>query len=471
VSKLWGGRFNSGPHPDVEAFSRSLEFDRRLLASDLRGSIAHAEMLGVSKILPRTESDQIVAGLESILSDELEDQKNPGRETKIQVDPNAEDIHSWIESELYRRIGSVAGKLHTARSRNDQVTTATRIYLLEESHRLEKEILELVEEIVFRASEQIDSVMPGMTHLQHGQPVSLAHHLLAYGWMLKRDHARLISLCDRVNELPLGSGALAGTTLPIDREWVRKKLGFARLTQNSLDAVSDRDFVIEFLGFASITMMHLSRLCEDLILWSTPEFGFVELSDQVCTGSSLMPQKKNPDVAELVRGRTGRVYGALVGILTLTKALPLSYNRDLQEDKGHLWTGLDSIRACLRLMRLALDGAVFNTDRMRTLSFEGFLNATELADYLVKKGVPFRETHEIAGRAVKCAIECGVPLEGLKIEQLKKIDVRLEADLFEALSPENAMRNRNSVGGTGLESVASQMEQLKSWMREIPVRS
>jgi argininosuccinate lyase len=448
-SKLWGGRFEKETHPEVEAFSASLSIDARLCTADLQGSIAHAEMLAEQGILSAQEGREIVAGLKGMLEDQ--------RSGQLSLNPNAEDIHSALEEALTKRIGSNAGKLHTARSRNDQVATACRLYLRGETVKLQAELSALQSILISQAKGHVETVLPGVTHLQHAQPVSLAHHLLAYFWMFQRDVERLRDMYPRINSLPLGSAALAGTTLPIKRESVQKKLGFSSLCENSLDAVGDRDFVVEFLSAAAITGSHLSKLAEELILWSTPEFGFVQLSDEVTTGSSLMPQKKNPDVAELIRGKTGRLTGALMGALTMLKGLPLSYNRDLQEDKVHLFAGLDCVHSCVRLACVMMERADWNIERMALACVGDQSNATDLADYLVKKGMPFRLTHEVAGKAVRLALEKGIGLEELPLTELKKLSELFENDVFPLLDPKVVMSTRNSRGGTGTEAVGQQL--------------
>jgi len=458
VAKLWGGRFSGQTHKDVELFTSSLAVDTRLWEADLEGSIAHAEMLGAVGILSESEARAIGSGL-SALKEEL-------LAGKIEIPPGAEDIHSALESLLTEKIGAVAGKLHTARSRNDQVATACRLYLREEVKAWDAELAALQGFLLEESARHKETLLPGTTHLQHAQPVSLAHHLLAYFWMFSRDRERIRDFYPRLNQLPLGSGALAGTTLLIQREIVAEKLGFAGLCENSLDAVSDRDFVVEFLAIAALAGTHLSRLAEELILWSTPEFGFVELADEVTTGSSLMPQKKNPDVAELLRARTGRLNGALVGALTVLKALPLSYNRDLQEDKVHLFEGLDTVRAGTRLALLLLQKCRWKKARMQAACVGDQSNATDLADYLVRKGVPFRQTHEVAGLAVRAALEKGVGLEELSLAELKKLHSAFEADVFPHLDPMQVMAARNSRGGTGTRAVAEQWERAKAKWKE-----
>lgn len=458
MAKLWGGAFGKETHPEVETFSASLSLDARLCAADLTGSIAHAEMLAEQGILSSEEGKAIVSGLRGM----LEDHKGG----KLELASDAEDIHSALESILTSRIGAVAGKLHTARSRNDQVATACRLYLRDEVQKLYGDLSALQSILVAQASSHINTVLPGVTHLQHAQPVSLAHHLLAYFWMFQRDMDRLVDLYPRLNSLPLGSAALAGTTLPIKRETVQKKLGFTSICENSLDAVSDRDFVVEFLSAASLIGSHLSRISEELIIWSTPEYGYVQMGDDVTTGSSLMPQKKNPDVAELIRGKTGRLTGALMGALTLLKGLPLSYNRDLQEDKYHLFAGLDSVRASVRLAGVMLERCDWKVERMAAACKGDQSNATDLADYLVRKGVPFRETHEVAGKAVRMALEKKIGIESLSLSELKTLNPKFEQDVFALLDPKVVMSTRNSRGGTGVEAVKQQLVYAKAAMEK-----
>ena len=455
-SKLWGGRFEKRTHEAVERFTESLSVDRRLWEVDIAGSIAHARMLGTTGILSVEESGRIVAGLE-LLSKEL-----PAHPEWLQQD--AEDIHSGLERLLVEKIGPLAGKLHTARSRNDQVATATRLYLRGGIDSLLAEIQALQKWITESAGKYLDSPLPGFTHMQHAQPVSLAHHLMAYFWMFQRDCERLCDLRKRVNVSPLGSAALAGTSFPIDREMTASELGFEAVAANSLDAVSDRDFVVEFLSAAALSMSHLSRLSEELILWSTPEFGFVELDDSVTTGSSIMPQKKNPDVAELIRGKSGRVTGALMGALTLLKGLPLSYNRDLQEDKTFLFDGLDTVLASVSLMRIMLENAKFNLARMENAISRDYSNATDLADYLVRKGLSFRQAHEISGAVVRACITRKIGLEDLALKEIQSFSPLFEGDVLEQLSPLAVMRARASQGGTAPKAVEAQIRAARAVM-------
>ncbi len=450
MSKLWGGAFEKDTDKQVEVFTASMAIDERLWEVDIAGSIAHATMLGDQGILPKSEVATLVEGLRKVGEDI--------RAGTLVFDPNAEDVHSEIERFLTDAVGAVAGKLHTGRSRNDQVATDTRLYLRSKILTFNQQLKITQEWLLSAARKEKETVLPGMTHLQHAQPISLAHHLLAYFWMFQRDRERLADLVKRVNRMPLGAAALAGTTFPIDRQQTAKLLGFDAAIENSLDAVSDRDYVVEFLTAASLIMMHLSRLAEELIVWSTLEFGFVKLDDSVTTGSSIMPQKKNPDVAELIRGKTGRVYGALMGALTMLKALPLSYNRDLQEDKTFLFEGVDTALSSIRLMRLMLSTAKFNRPRMQASLAGDFSNATEIADYLAGKGLPFRQAHEVSGRTVKYCAEQGKAIEELTLSELQTIDANFSADVLAKLSHVAAMRARKSEGGTGPEAVEKQIE-------------
>ncbi len=454
--KLWGGRFEEPTLKEVDTFSTSISVDHRLWEVDLLGSMAHAKMLGQVGVLAKADSEKIIVGLQSILNDLQAGQQ--------QIDFNAEDIHSDMELKLVRKIGEVAGRLHTARSRNDQVATDTRLYLLKEVSYLQQELKALQKYFLSTAEKHLESILPGLTHMQHAQPVSLAHHLLAYFWMFQRDYERLSDSMKRISSMPLGSAALAGTGFPLDRQMVAADLGFQQVTENSLDAVSDRDFVVEFLSNASLVMMHLSRFSEELILWSMPEFAFVELSDQVTTGSSIMPQKKNPDVAELIRGRVGRVYGSLMGSLTMLKALPLSYNRDLQEDKVYLFEGLDTVRSCTRLMLLMLKDAKWKTENMSQKLRGDFSNATDLADDLARKGMPFRQAHEVIGKLVADCIKNKNALEDLTLPELQKYSNLFDASSMQVIAHLAVMKARTSEGGTAPSAVATQIQKAKAAM-------
>lgn len=449
--KLWGGRFSKDTAEEVKVFSSSIDIDSKMWAVDLKTSMAHARMLAQQGIIPQADGEKIIRGLGEI-----------GEEIAAgtwSFDPGAEDIHGEIERRLFEKIGEAAKKVHTARSRNDQVATDTRLYLKEHVEILISDLQVLQKELFQQALVHTQTLLPGMTHMQHAQPVSLAHHLLAYFWMLQRDVERYQESLPRILSMPLGSAALAGTGFPVDRQRTRQELGFFKASENSLDAVSDRDFVIEFLSQSSIVMMHLSRFCEELILWSTPEFAFVELGDEVTTGSSIMPQKKNPDVAELIRGRVGRVYGALMGALTMMKSLPLSYNRDMQEDKVHLFEGLETVNSCVRLMSLTLQKAQWKTERMSAVLKKDFSNATDLADDLVEKGMSFREAHEVVGGIVQFCLQAGRGLEDLSLQELQRHHSSFAEDTLSKLSHAAVMRARKSEGGTAPDAVLSQLKK------------
>lgn len=453
MSKLWGGRFEKGTNKAVEAFTSSLTIDQRLADADLRGSLAHARMLTKSGVISHADGAALEKGLT-----ELRQQLLQGA---VAWSPEAEDVHSEIERLLTARLGEVAGKLHTARSRNDQVATATRLYLQEEVKALSGEIQSFQQLLVQLAESHRETMLPGTTHLQPAQPVSLAHHLMAYFWMLQRDRERLADGLKRISSLPLGAGALAGTGFPIDREQVRQALGFHSICENSLDAVSDRDFVAEFLSSAALIMVHLSRLSEELVLWSSPAFGYITLSDATTTGSSMMPQKKNPDVAELIRGRSGRLLGDWVGMMTVLKGLPLSYNRDLQEDKHHLFDGLDTVRASVRLMHLMIEEVTFHPQRMADTVTGDFSNATDLADRLVNKGMPFRQAHEVVGSIVKDCLREGIALESITLDRLRCHSSLFDEEDLKCLPPLAVMKARNSRGGTAPSAVAEQIRKAK----------
>ncbi len=454
--RMWGGRFAEGTDALVEQFNASVSFDQRLALHDLRGSVAHATMLGETGILTTDEAAQLVAGLEA-LKGEVEAGTFAWR-----VD--LEDVHMNLEHALTGRIGPVGGKLHTARSRNDQVATDFRLWLRGETHALIALLHELRAAFVGVAEKRLGVMMPGYTHLQVAQPVLLSHHLLAYFEMFTRDAERLQSSLERLNVSPLGAGALAGTGFPIDRERTAALLGFDRPARNSLDAVSDRDFVVEFLSASSLIMMHLSRLSEELILWSSQEFGFITLPDSHTTGSSIMPQKKNPDVSELTRGKTGRVYGHLLGLLTTLKGLPLAYNKDMQEDKEGAFDAADTLRVCLRLTTEMLPKITFDEARMHGAAGRAYSNATDLADYLAGKGVPFREAHEVVGQLVALAVREGKDLQDLALGAMQDVSQRIEADVFEVLKLENVVNARSSYGGTALAQVTAQVRFAKEML-------
>jgi argininosuccinate lyase len=440
VKKPWSGRFTRKTSASVEEFTESVSFDKRLWRHDIEGSMAHARMLGKQGIIPRRDAAAIVKGLKEISSEIAAG--------KFRFSRELEDIHMNIEAALVRKIGAAGKRLHTARSRNDQVALDLRLYLREETGAIVCLIRDLQKTLVKVSRDHLTVVMPGYTHLQRAQPVLLAHHFLAYIEMLDRDAARFEDALKRIDVLPLGSCALAGTTLPIDRTYVAKLLGFSRVSTNSMDSVSDRDFGLEFASCAAVASMHLSRLAEELVLWSTEEFKFIEISDAYTTGSSIMPQKKNPDVAELIRGKTGRVYGNLFALLTLMKGLPLAYNRDMQEDKQPLFDTVDTLKACLSLLSEMLPEIRFNGDRMQSTAGEAFSTATDVAEYLVRKGVAFREAHEITGTVVRHCIENNKQLTGLSLKELKAFSPAIERDIYGVLSPRDSVEAHTSAGGT-----------------------
>ena len=451
--KPWGGRFQEPTDKDVEAFTASIHFDRRLYRQDIEGSIAHARMLASRKIITKKEEKAILAGLKTIGKD-----IEAGR---FVFNPDDEDIHMAIEKSLISRIGKAGGKLHTGRSRNDQVSLDMRLYLRDEIRRILELLSIFKKSLTDLAKKEIKTIMPGYTHLQKAQPVLLSHHLLAYWEMIDRDEARLLDCQKRVNILPLGAAALAGTNLPIDRKQVADLLNFPAISENSMDTVSDRDFIAEFIFATCLIMMHLSRFCEDLILWSSSEFGFVEISDSFTTGSSIMPQKKNPDVAELVRGKTGRVYGHLVSLLTVLKGLPMTYNRDLQEDKEPLFDTVDTVKGCVKTLASMIRHLQFNRLRMREEAAKGFSTATDLAEYLVMKGVPFRESHGIVGRLVAYGIRSGKALHDLTLSEYRKFYQGFDEDIFACLKIENAVNAKNSLGGTAEKNVRKRLAEIE----------
>ncbi|HEX5325022.1 MAG TPA: argininosuccinate lyase [Capsulimonadaceae bacterium] len=454
MQKLWGGRFSEETDALVNHFNASIAFDQRLWRHDIKGSLAHVKMLGNCGIITPAEAQEIAKGLLAVQAD-LESGKSVFSE-------EAEDVHMNVETLLREKIGPVAGKLHTGRSRNDQVATDIRLWLKDEIGELREAVRNVQAQLVALAGENIDTLLPGMTHLQHAQPVRLAHHLLAYFWMLERDNGRLADAYVRTDVLPLGAGALAGTSYPIDREFVAKELGFARISENSLDAVSDRDFAIETLSTLSLIMVHLSRLCEELILWNSQEFGFVTMGDNVTTGSSIMPQKKNPDVAELIRGKAGRVVGDLVSLLTVMKGLPLAYNKDMQEDKEPLFDGVDTANICLKTLLILLKNLKFNGERMAAALRGDFSTATDLADYLVRQGLPFREAHEVVGKIVLGCAQRNKTLEDLSADDLKSFHPLFAKALKDLTSARASADCRNTAGGTGREAVLSQVESAKA---------
>ncbi len=442
MAQLWGGRFTEKTDDLAYDFNASLRFDIRLLPQDIRGSIAHASMLGKQGILTEKEA--------RLITDELARMASDHAAGVWEIDPEAEDVHSLVEAELIRRIGESGKKLHTGRSRNDQVATDMRLYVRDTIDALDGDLIMLLSVLLTLMEEHAGTVMPGFTHMQKAQPITLGHHLGAYFEMFRRDRERLASVRQRMNVCPLGSGALAGTTYDLDREYAAKLLGFDGITRNSLDGVSDRDYLIDFLSALSVIMMHLSRFSEEIITWASDEYRFIELSDAYSTGSSLMPQKKNPDIAELIRGKCGRVYGHLTALLTTMKGIPLAYNKDMQEDKEGTFDAADTVRSCLSLFAAMLKTAKFREERMRLSAAGGFTNATDAADYLVRKGVPFRDAHGMAGQLVLLCIEKGITLEELPLSEWKSICPLVEDDVYEAIRPETCIRLRKIPGAPGM---------------------
>ena len=454
MTKLWGGRFQKDTDSLVDDFHSSIAFDSRLYKYDITGSMAHATMLARVGIISEEEAETIKHGLQGIL-DDIE-------AGLVEFSVAAEDIHMNVEQLLIERIGEVGKKLHTARSRNDQVALDVRMYLRDEIDVVLGLLTQLNSTLLDLAGQHIATVMPGYTHLQRAQPVNLAHHLLAYCQMFYRDMERLRDCRRRVNVMPLGAGALAGTTFPLDREFVAKELGFDTITENSLDAVSDRDFAVEFTAAASLVMVHLSRFCEEIILWSTCEFGFVELDDAYSTGSSMMPQKKNPDVAELIKGKSGRVFGDLTALLVMLKGLPLAYNKDMQEDKEALFDAVDTVKKCLLIFRPMLATLKVKKDNLARAARGGFTNATDLADYLVGKGVPFREAHEIVGRAVAYCIEQTKNLDDLSLEEFNLFSPVIDAEVYTAIRIDHCVAARRVPGGPAPEAVLESIAKMRS---------
>lgn len=454
--KLWGGRFAKTTDSLVEDFHSSISFDKRLYREDIQGSLAHAKMLAARGIISHEEAESIREGLLAIL-EEIEN-------GQVEFDVSAEDIHMNIEQLLTERIGEAGKKLHTGRSRNDQVALDMRLYCKRELAEIQRLLCKLEETILKLAGENLETVMPGYTHLQKAQPITFAHHLMAYFQMFRRDYERLWDCRERMDYSPLGAGALAGTTFPIDREMTSNELGFKQPMLNSLDAVSDRDYALELCADASIIMMHLSRFSEEVILWSSHEFAFITLDDAYSTGSSIMPQKKNPDVAELVRGKTGRVYGDLMGLLTMMKGLPLAYNKDMQEDKEQLFDAIDTVKGCLTVFEPMLATLKINQDKMRQSARGGYINATDLADYLAAKNLPFREAHGIAGNIVLHCETRDIALDQLSLAELKGFSEIFEEDIFSAIAIENCLARRKSLGGPAPDEVKLQIEEGKDWL-------
>ncbi len=459
MEKMWAGRFHKALDKQADDFNSSIHFDKRMYKEDISGSVMHAKMLGDKKIISEAEKAEIIKGLGQILT---------GLENgDIQFDMNAEDIHMFIESELTKRIGEPGKKLHTARSRNDQVALDIRMYLANECETIGGLILKLIAVITEKAKETADAIMPGYTHLQRAQPITFAHHILTYAFMLKRDFDRIADAEKRMlSQCPIGSCALAGTTYDTDRCFEAEHLGFSGISLNSIDGVSDRDFCLELLSAFSILMMHLSRFSEEIILWSSWEFKFIELDDSYTTGSSIMPQKKNPDMAELVRGKTGRVYGDLMALLTTLKGLPLAYNKDMQEDKEAVFDAVDTVCRCLEIFAPMVATMKVLPDNMYKAAQNGFINATDLADYLVKKGVPFRTAYKKVGETVAYCIENGLVLETVPIEKYKELDSHFDTDLYGEISLETCVSKRISAGGTGPESVKKQIEYFTELLNE-----
>ena len=451
MQKLWGGRFNAPTDEFVEAFTASVEFDQRLYHYDIMGSIAHARMLAHVGVLTDAECTQIVTGLQAI------EQEIAQGEFDWSV--ALEDVHMNVEARLTRRIGDVGKKLHTGRSRNDQIATDIRLWLRDEIDAIDSELIRLMRGLITLAEREAETIMPGFTHLQSAQPVTFGHHMMAWFEMLMRDQERLQECRQRVNRMPLGAAALAGTSYPIDRAYTAEQLGFDAVAENSLDAVSDRDFAIEFNACASLIMMHLSRFSEELVLWSSVQFNFIELSDAFCTGSSIMPQKKNPDVPELVRGKTGRVYGHLISLLTLMKSQPLTYNKDNQEDKEPVFDVVDTVKGSLRAYADMVPAIEVKRDNMRNAASQGFATATDLADYLVRKGAPFRDAHEVVGKTVRHCVENNCALESLSLDVLQQFSSLIEDDVYKSLTLEGSVNARNHIGGTAPTQVKAAIQR------------
>ncbi len=452
--KLWKGRFSKQATSSSDEFNASIGFDQRLYKEDITGSIAHAKMLGKQGIITAEESKLIIQTLQEILAD-IE-------AGKVEFTIENEDIHMNIETILTERIGQTGKKLHTARSRNDQIALDIRMYLKKETAEVDGLLEALLKTLADLAEQHQKTIMPGYTHLQRAQPVTLAYHLLAYYQMFARDKERFADCLKRVDRLPLGSGALAGTTYNTDRQFLAEELGFAQVLPNGMDAVADRDFALEFINCCSITMMHLSRFCEELILWSSVEFGFIEMDDSYSTGSSIMPQKKNPDMAELIRGKSGRVFGDMMALLTICKGLPLAYNKDLQEDKEPVFDAVDTVKASLGIFREMLETLTVNEQTMAKAAKYGYMNATDAADYLVSKGIPFRDCHEIIGKMVLYSIQKGVALDDLTMEEFQSFSEAFEEDIYDAISIENCIKAKKSEGSTSFESVGKQLADIKA---------
>ena len=450
---LWEGRFKKELDKKTNDFNSSIKFDSRMYKQDITGSIAHAKMLAKQGIIEQNEAEKIVKELNQIMQDI--------QNNKLKIDYEAEDIHMFIESELTKRLGDTGKRLHTARSRNDQVALDIKMYVKDEIKEIIKLLKDLIKVFVEKAEYNLNTVMPGYTHLQRAQPITFAHHLMAYVEMFLRDISRLQDTFKRANVMPLGNCALAGTTYNIDREHTKELLNFDDTTKNSLDGVSDRDFAIELLSDISIIMMHLSRFSEEIILWCSWEFKFIELDDAFSTGSSIMPQKKNPDITELIRGKTGRVYGDLVTLLTMMKGLPLAYNKDMQEDKEAIFDGIDTVKMCIETLIPMTQTFKVNKENMKKAALKGFINATDCADYLVKKGIPFREAYKITGNLVAYCIENSKDLESLSLDKYKKMNNKFESDIYEAINLENCVNSRNVEGGPAPKQVLAHIDNVK----------
>ncbi len=458
MAQLWGGRFTKETDRLAYQFNASIHFDRRLLEQDIEGSIAHATMLERQEIITKDEKDAILAGLSGIREDV--------KEGKLEITDEYEDVHSFVEANLIERIGDAGKKLHTGRSRNDQVALDMKLYVRQEICEIDGRLKELLGTLLGLMEAHLDTYMPGFTHMQKAQPITLAHHLGAYFEMFKRDRQRMRDIFRRMNVCPLGAGALAGTTYPLDREYTASLLGFTGPTLNSMDSVSDRDYVIELLSALSIIMMHLSRFSEEVITWNSNEYHFVEIDDAYSTGSSIMPQKKNPDIAELTRGKTGRVYGALMGLLTTMKGIPLAYNKDMQEDKEMAFDAIDTVKDCLTLFNGMVATMRFNKQAMEESAAHGFTNATDAADYLVGKGVPFRDAHGIIGRLVLYCLEKGVAIDALSMEEFKKISPVFEEDIYEAVSLKTCVERRLTIGAPGMEAMQTVIAINKAYLEK-----
>ena len=458
MAQLWGGRFTKETDQLVYNFNASLGFDKKLYKQDIQGSMAHVKMLAKQGILTEQEKDEILKGLTGILQD-IE-------EKKLEFSPEYEDIHSFVEANLIQRTGEVGKKLHTGRSRNDQVALDMKLYVRDEIQETDMLLKELLETLLKLMEDNLHTYMPGFTHLQKAQPITAAHHFGAYFEMFKRDRSRLADTKKRLNYCPLGSGALAGTTYPLDREYTAKLLGFDGPTLNSMDSVADRDYLIEYLSDLSVIMMHLSRFCEEIILWNSNEYQFIEIDDGYSTGSSIMPQKKNPDIAELVRGKTGRVYGALMSLLTTMKGIPLAYNKDMQEDKELAFDAMDTVKGCIALFNGMLETMELKKENMEKSAKNGFTNATDAADYLVKKGVPFRDAHGIVGELVLFCVKNQISLDEMPLEEYQKISPVFEQDIYEAISMKTCVETRNTIGAPGPEAMEKVLEIQKKYLED-----